>query len=113
MAVKATFEELYGKDRVHILDMMTPHGVEIEFLSNPIINATHAVEMVKGKGELIKQNQALSLVLERMDTDLIMVHGHRERLINQYQCCEVFLVDDTSKYSFSTVHFINGYIKWR
>ena len=53
MAVKATFEELYGSERVHVLDMMAPHGVEIEFLRNDIINATHAVEVVKKKNQEI------------------------------------------------------------
>ena len=80
MAVKATFEELYGSSRVHVLDMMASHGVEMEFLSNDIINAPHAVEAFERQGEQIKQNPALLKVIERMDTDLIIVQGHRQHL---------------------------------
>ena len=81
MAVKASFEEVYGSNRVHVLDMMAPHGVEIEFLGNDIVNAIQAQEEVKKETQKV-WNSALIEVLERMDTDRIIVEAHRQNLAN-------------------------------
>jgi len=82
MAVKVFFEELYGINRVHVLDMITPHGLETEFFGNNVVNAVKALKVFKKIGEVPKENPASLLVLERMDTDLIIVQGHRQHLGN-------------------------------
>jgi len=80
MAVKASFEELYGSNRVRVLDMMAPHGVEMEFLDNDIVNSVQARDIFKSNNKPQKQNQASLQVIEWMDTDLIIVEGHRQQI---------------------------------
>jgi len=85
IAVKNSFEELFGSDRVHVLDMMAPHGVEIEFLGNDIVNAVQARDVVeRGEKQYTRyshvKNPASSFVLDRMDIDHIIVEGHRQHV---------------------------------
>jgi len=70
----------FGSDRVHILDMMAPHGVEIEFLGNNIVNAVQAREAVERGTKPNKKNLASSSVIDRMDVDHIVVEGHMQHL---------------------------------
>jgi len=77
IAVKASFEELYGSKRVHVLDMLSPHGIELEFLGNAVVNAVQAYGVVKRTGTRHKHNTQSAEVLGRLDTDLIIVQAHR------------------------------------
>jgi len=81
LAVRDSFERLYGSDRVHVLDMSAPHGLEIEFFGNGIVNTSRTLDVVRTTaGERQRKNPTPESLLRRLDTDLLIVQGHRHRL---------------------------------
>lgn len=82
IATKAYYDNIFGSSRVHVLDMLAPHGIEIEFLCNNIIRALHGCEAVrKGKVKPRIMNKS-AFIISKLDTDLIISEAYRQKLVD-------------------------------
>ena len=84
MSTKAYFDNIFGSDRVHVLDMLAPHGVESELLCNNVLNAVHGCEALTQemrKKKFTKKAHNLSdFIASKLDTDLIISEAYRQKL---------------------------------
>jgi len=79
IATKIYYDNLFGSNRVYILDMLASDGVEVEFFCNANINAVHGCESFRKKGKKIIENSS-EFISYKLDTDLIITEAHRQNL---------------------------------
>lgn len=83
LSTQIYFDNIFGSNRVHVLDMLAPDGLESELFCNNILNAVYGCKTIRSEMKKIrhKKNQnGSAFITSKLDTDLIIVEAHRQNL---------------------------------
>lgn len=79
IATKTYFDDIFGRNRVHVLDMLAPQGIEIEFFCNSILRTFHGCEVVRKGGVKPRMNKS-AFIVPKLETDLIISEAYTQNL---------------------------------